>query len=72
LDKLIKKFEKYCEIKITEENIVKSLSIDTKIYHDEWDNEILSKISKLAPFGEGNEEPVFLIEGIVINKVEKV
>jgi single-stranded DNA-specific DHH superfamily exonuclease len=29
-------------------------------------------IEKLAPFGEGNREPLFLIPKAVVNKVEKV
>jgi single-stranded DNA-specific DHH superfamily exonuclease len=32
----------------------------------------LHAIEKLAPFGEGNEEPTFLVENISITKVEKV
>lgn len=72
LDALIKKFNEYCEISITENNLIKSIKIDTKIYEHERNDEILEKIDQLAPFGEGNKEPIFLLEDIHIAKIEKV
>lgn len=51
---------------------MKSVKIDTKIYEHERENHTLAKINKLAPFGEGNEEPIFLLENITIKKMEKV
>lgn len=72
LDKLIERFNTYCEACITDDNLIKSVSVDTKIYEDERDSHTLSKIDKLAPFGEGNEEPIFLLENITIQKIEKV
>jgi single-stranded DNA-specific DHH superfamily exonuclease len=62
----------YCKKNITEDNLKKSLKIDTQIYSHEWNNDSLSDIEKLAPFGEGNKEPVFIIDNLKINKIEKV
>jgi single-stranded DNA-specific DHH superfamily exonuclease len=46
--------------------------IDTKIYEHERDDNILEKIDRLAPFGEWNEEPIFLLEDIIIKTIEKI
>ncbi len=72
LNALIEKFTEYCEKSITEENLIKAMDIDTKIYENERDDDILVNIDKLAPFGEGNKEPIFLLENILISKLEKV
>jgi hypothetical protein len=49
---LIKNFNEYCEKHINEDNLIKSMYIDTKIYEHERDDNILEKIDRLAPFGE--------------------
>ena len=72
LDKLIKHFNEHCEQCISDDNIIKSIQVDTKIYEQERDNNTLTKIDKLAPFGKGNEEPIFLLENVSIQKIEKV
>ncbi len=72
LDTLIEKFHTYCEACITEENLIKSVKVDTKIYEYERENTILKKIDQLAPFGEGNQEPIFLLENVTIQKIEKI
>ncbi len=72
LDKLIAHFNKHCEQCITDNHLIKSVSVDTKIYEQERNNATLTKIDKLAPFGEGNEEPIFLLENVNIKKIEKV
>lgn len=72
LDELVAHFHDYCEKKISDKDLKKIISIDTKLYHHEWDLDSLCKINKLAPFGEGNAEPTFLLENMRINKVEKV
>ena len=75
LDKLeeLKDFMRdYCNKNIKESDLQKSLKIDTHIYPHERDNDTLRDIEKLAPFGEGNKEPVFIIENVKVNKVEKV
>lgn len=72
LDTIIKKFSDYCEDIITDDHLIKSVKVDTKIYEHEREDTILSDIDKLAPFGEGNKEPVFLLENVSIKKIEKV
>jgi len=72
LDKLIKKFNDYCEQCISDDHLIKSIKVDTKIYEHERNNATLTNIDRLAPFGEGNEEPIFLLENVSIKKIEKV
>ena len=72
LDALIQKLSEYCEVCIQDNHLVKSIQIDTKIYEHERKSETLEKIEELAPFGEGNKEPMFLLENVHINKIEKV
>ncbi len=72
LDDLIERFNTYCEARITEDHLIKSVGVDTKIYEHERNNHTLTQIDRLAPFGEGNEEPIFLFEDIAIQKIEKV
>ncbi len=72
LDELVAHFHDYCEKKISDKDLKKKIDIDTKLYHHEWDLDSLCKIDKLAPFGEGNEEPTFLLENTRVNKIEKV
>lgn len=72
LPALIERFEAYCQSSIQDVDIVKIVKVDTKVYGHEWNNETLAQIQKLAPFGEKNPEPVFILEDITIQKVEKV
>ncbi len=72
LDTLIQKFNDYCEQCISDDHLIKSVQVDTKIYEHERNNATLTNIDRLAPFGEGNEEPIFLLENVSIQKIEKV
>ncbi len=72
LNTLVEKFNIYCEGCITEDNLIKSVKVDTKIYEHERNNSTLKKIDRLAPFGEWNEEPIFLLEDIQIQKIESL
>lgn len=72
LEKLYKHFEEYCEWLISENDLKKKVNIDTKLYEHERNNNKLAEINKLAPFGIWNEEPIFMIENFIIDKVEKV
>lgn len=72
LDQLIASFQRHCDACITETDLIKRVKVDTKLYHHERDNETLGNIQKLAPFGEGNPEPMLLLEDVQVTKVEKV
>jgi single-stranded DNA-specific DHH superfamily exonuclease len=50
----------------------KEIFVDTFLTADEWTHELLSQIDQLAPFGEGNPEPRFLLSSVLINKIEKI
>lgn len=71
-DEFKEKIIAYCNDVVNESDIKKIVKIDTKIYHDEWNVETLSQLTRLAPFGEWNKEPVFMVEDIQIQRVEKV
>ena len=72
LDTVLSIFQNYCQSCITSEQLEKVIQVDTCLLSHEWNAEELSEIEQLAPFGEGNQEPNFLLEGIKVEKVEKV
>ncbi|RAL55682.1 single-stranded-DNA-specific exonuclease RecJ [SR1 bacterium human oral taxon HOT-345] len=72
LDTVLGIFQNYCQSRITSEQLEKVIQVDTCLLSHEWNTEELSEIEQLAPFGEGNQEPNFLLEGIKVEKVEKV
>lgn len=72
LDALCTYFKEYCKTHISDANLIKIGSVDTILYPHEWTDDILAQINQLAPFGEGNQEPTFLLQNMTIDKVEKV
>ena len=72
LEKLNKKLVSYCKKRIKESDLEKELVVDTKIVPEEWNNENFAFLEKFEPFGECNEEPLFLFENLEVQKVEKV
>ncbi len=72
LDEFKKSVETYCNEIINDDDLEKILYIDTKIYDDEWDYELIQGLEGLAPFGEWNKEPQLLFENVNIEKIEKV
>lgn len=71
-DEVLQIFKDYCNEKINESDLEKTIKIDTRIYHEERWTDAIESIEKLAPFWEWNQEPVFLIENVIIDKIEKV
>lgn len=62
----------YCNENICENDLEKIIDIDTKIYPWEFTNKNIAELQNLWPFGEGNNEPLFLFENLKVEKVEKV
>lgn len=58
--------------KIKEEDLVKTIEIDTKINSVEINDKALDLIAKMEPTGFGNQKPVFLIEGVTVEDVNRV
>ena len=72
LDKVISIFENYCNANISDVDLEKEILVDTYIYPFEINSNDLNLITKLAPFGEWNPEPLFLIDDVKIIKKEVV
>ncbi len=47
-----------------------AIEIDYEISAAEVDGNLLANISKLQPFGEGNEEPIFLLRNLVVENMK--
>jgi len=64
--------QNYCNEYISEDDLEKIMYIDTQIYDNEWNYDLIKDLEKLAPFGEWNKEPNLLFENIIVKKIEKV
>lgn len=72
LDKVITLFQHYCQTKIKTEDLEKITLVDTILLPHERNYEELKDIELLAPFGEANQEPTFLLENIKVERVESL
>lgn len=72
LDEVISKFEEYCEENISDNDLEKTISVDTFLTEKDWKKNVLSKLDLLAPFGEWNPEPKFIIKDLIIKKATTV
>ena len=50
----------------------KTMYVDTVLQASEYTSKALETVEKLAPFGEGNREPLFLIPHAEVISVTKV
>lgn len=72
LELLCQELQTYCSDKIQESDLEKIITVDTKIFPYERNYDNFALIEKFAPFGEANEEPLFLFEELEVHRVEKV
>lgn len=68
IDILHKALAEVIEKKIGDKDITPEISIDLKMEPQEIDFDLLNALEKLRPFGEGNREPVFLMENLVVDE----
>ena len=72
LDHVIQIFQDYCQWEITSDQLEKVTQVDTILLDHEWNDEELRDIALLAPFWEGNQEPLFMFEHIKVARVEAI
>lgn len=69
LQELIKE---YSTLNIKAEQTIKKFTVDTPILPHEREIDILKPLESMEPFGNSNEEPVFILQNTIIKSVEKV
>lgn len=66
IEKFYAKFGQLIEEQLAGKDISPRIEIDMEISAQDLNWELLSQIKKMEPFGENNEEPVFLVKGMVV------
>lgn len=72
LDTAIRRMKSYCNRVIDTDDLEKPLVVDTPLYNDELHTNTINKLFEFGPHGEGNPEPLFLLEDIIIRDGETV
>ena len=62
-----------CVAKLNDKKIVKpNICVDCEINMEDIDMELANQLQKFEPCGEGNEEPVFLLQGVIVNDIRAI
>jgi single-stranded-DNA-specific exonuclease len=61
------RFEEVVSRKITNEQLIPQITIDAKADLHEYNDTFYQTLCRMAPFGPGNNQPVFMSEGLRIN-----
>ncbi len=70
---LLKKFvNEYSSQNIKIEQTTKKIKVDTLLHAHERNQKTLSPLDHMEPFGNSNEEPVFVLQNTIIKSIEKV
>lgn len=64
IEEFKQKLSKYAEENISDKDLVPSINVDLDIPANITNQDLIDSIDKLKPFGLGNEQPVFLTEGL--------
>jgi len=64
--------EDYFSTEVDLNDMEGSLKIDTYLDAENINMNLLKRNMKLGPFGEGNKEPIFLVRGLMIDRINKV
>jgi single-stranded-DNA-specific exonuclease len=68
-------FEKLSQIieeELKDKDVTPVLEIDMEIFPKDLDFELAESLQKFEPFGQGNEEPVFLMKNLIVEELRKV
>lgn len=72
LGKFFEELEKIIETGLGDKDISPVQEIDVEIFPKDLDFDLAESIRKFEPFGEGNEEPVFLMKDLIVEDLRKV
>lgn len=64
LDKFIQRIREFAHDLISSQDLIPKITPDVKISLPEVDDKMIEEINLLSPYGEGNEEPLFLAENV--------
>jgi len=66
IEKFYAKFGQLIEDQLAGKDITPQIEIDAEIGADDLNWDLVGQIKKMEPFGEGNEEPVFLARNMIV------
>ncbi len=72
LDAMRERFEQYCLRTIGEQIPTKVTTIDTLLAEHELDSGLYESLKMFGPYGIGNPQPNFLIEDVIIDRVDTI
>ena len=72
MEEFQKKLSAIVEKELTGKDLTPEIEIDCEITPAEINWDLMLELKKLEPFGEGNEEPVFLAQNLVIEEIKIV
>ena len=66
LEKLREDFETEAEVQLHPKDLIPSISVDSELLFRNITPDVIKQINALAPFGEGNSEPVFMARSVKV------
>jgi len=72
IKELLKRFEETSEKLITKELLKRSVKIDMEIFLEDIGGELYDEVLKIAPFGVGNPQPIFLTKELLVSDMRVV
>ena len=70
LPRLAERLQAYAQERVTEEDLIPSLSVDVALPLEQVREETYALIQTLEPFGEGNRRPVFLSTHVMVTTAD--
>ncbi len=65
-------FEKVAASRLSDEELLPSIAIDTVILPEEFSVSLVEELDKLAPFGMGNPQPLLCMQGLKVVEKRKI
>lgn len=72
LNAFFEKLSGIIEKELKDKDVSPAIEIDAEIFPKDLDFELAQTLRKFEPFGEGNEEPIFLMRNLEVNELRTV